>query len=225
MRSIQTVSLFFLILNTSIKSILTFSPASGNSRCKTLGSQKNQLPTSLYLSSNENNDVATTRRGWLTDLSIASLTGISTLILKSDAARASGGATAGGVYLLSAKQRYNARVTEGVKGFLKLSSSLESGTVDEAKAFFSTDEPGGWKDSSAAGYLLANAFRRSSSTPPDNLPSVKKWKEFAKEVENLQKTLKKKDIKAIKSAYTKAEDLLDPYLELVELPPVIEMRQ
>lgn len=126
---------------------------------------------------------------------------------------------------MSAKQRYNARVTEGIKSFLSLSSSLESGTLDGAKEFFLTEEVGGWKDSSAAGYLLANAFRRSSSTPPDNLPSVKKWKAFAKEIENLQKTLKKKDVKAVKSAYAKAEDLLDPYLEGVELPPVIEMRR
>ena len=44
-------------------------------------------------------------------------------------------------------------------------------------------------------------------------------------MDSLQKTLKKKDVKAIKSAYAKAEDLLDPYLEAVELPPVIEMRQ
>lgn len=225
MKSIQTLSLFSLIFNISLESVLTFSPASRDcSRLKI--SHDHQLPTSLYLSSDENNNgVTATRRGWLTDLSIASMTSIGTLILKSDTARASGGATAGGVYLLSAKQRYNARVTDGVKTFLKLSSSLESGSLDGAKEFFSTEEPGGWKDSSAAGYLLANAFRRSSSTPPDNLPSVKKWKAFAKEVETLQKTLKKKDTKIVKSAYTKAEDLLDPYLEAVELPPVIEMRQ
>merc|ERR1711957_248245 len=118
----------------------------------------------------------------------------------------------GGAYLLSAKQRYNNRVTAGVKAFLALSSSLDSGTADGVKAFFATEDVGGWKDVSAAGYLLSNAFRRSSTTPPDNLPSVKKWKAFAKEVENLQKSTKKKDVKIIKTAYTKAEDLLDAYL-------------
>lgn len=88
-------------------------------------------------------------------------------------ASASGGATAGGVYLLSAKQRYNGRVTKGVIGFLSLGGSLESGNIDDAKNFFKSEEDGNWKDFSAAGYLLANAFRRSSSTPPDKLPSVK----------------------------------------------------
>jgi len=225
MKLIQTTSFCFLILNIPIKSSQAFTPASGVSPFNIVDSQQHQLPTSLYLSLEKNGNAAITRRGWLNDLSIVSLTGVSTLIFKSDTASASGGATAGGVYLLSAKQRYNARVTEGVKSFLSLSSSLESGSLEGANAYFLTEEAGGWKDSSAAGYLLANAFRRSSSTPPDSLPSVKKWKAFAKEVDNLQKALKKKDVKGVKSAYTKAEDLLEPYLEAVELPPVIEMRR
>jgi len=225
MKAIQTASFLILILNISTESSQAFTPAPGVARFNIVDSQRHQLPTSLYLSLEKNGNIAITRRGWLNDLSILSLTGASTLILKSDTAYASGGATAGGVYLLSAKQRYNARVTEGVKSFLSLSSSLDSGTLDGAKEFFLREEAGGWKDSSAAGYLLANAFRRSSSTPPDSLPSVKKWKAFAKEVDNLQKILKKKDVKGVKSAYTKAEDLLDPYLEAVELPPVQEMRQ
>ena len=92
-------------------------------------------------------------------------------------ALASGGATAGGAYLLSAKQRYNARVTAGVKSFVGLKESLlsSSPSIDATANFLSvknTDE-GSWGDMSAAGYLLANAFRRSSTTPPDNLPSVK----------------------------------------------------
>lgn len=95
------------------------------------------------------------------------------LLLNQHAAVASGGATAGGVYLLSAKQRYNDRVTSSMKGFLGLQKSLESGSVDEVKAYFSSEEAGAWIDGSAAAYLLANAFRRNSSTAPDNLPSVK----------------------------------------------------
>lgn len=87
-------------------------------------------------------------------------------------ALASGGATAGGAYLLSAKQRYNARVVAGMKGFLSLESSLTEGSLVETKEYFQKDD-GVWADVSAAGYLLANAFRRNSTTPPDNLPAVK----------------------------------------------------
>jgi hypothetical protein len=39
--------------------------------------------------------------------------------------------------------------------------------------YFTLDSVGSWKDTSIAGYLLANAFRRSSATPPDSLPAVK----------------------------------------------------
>jgi hypothetical protein len=80
---------------------------------------------------------------------------------------ASGGATAGGAYLLSAKQRYNERVKAGVKGF------AESGNVDGIRSYFASEDVGSWKDLSTAGYLLANAFRSNSSAAPDSLPSVK----------------------------------------------------
>jgi hypothetical protein len=93
--------------------------------------------------------------------------------LQNQAALASGGATAGGVYLLSAKQRYNERVTAGLRAFASLRASLDEGSLDKAADFFTNEEAGGWKDSSTAGYLLANAFRRTSTTPPDSLPAVK----------------------------------------------------
>lgn len=64
-------------------------------------------------------------------------------------------------------------MTQGVSGLLGLRGPLESGDVDPLRAYFSSEDVGGWKDFSSAGYLLANAFRTSSSTPPDNLPSVK----------------------------------------------------
>jgi hypothetical protein len=86
---------------------------------------------------------------------------------------ASGGATAGGVYLLSAKQRYNERVKAGTKGFAALRPLLESGNVDGIRSYFASEEVGSWKDLSTAGYLLANAFRTNSSAAPDSLPSVK----------------------------------------------------
>mmetsp|Transcript_20029 Transcript_20029/g.29277 ORF Transcript_20029/g.29277 Transcript_20029/m.29277 type:complete len:175 (-) Transcript_20029:1830-2354(-) len=165
------------------------------------------------------------RRNVLKNLSIASIGFVVTTTSIADPANASGGATAGGVYLLSAKQRYNERVKAGVKEFIALSTSLEAGSLDATKDFFAKDAVGGWKDASSAGYLLSNAFRRSSTTPPDSLPTVKKWKAFAAELEVLQKALKKKDSKGALASYQKSEALLDAYLESVELPPVIEMRQ
>lgn len=163
-----------------------------------------------------------TRRNILLKIAQGSM---ATLILQPSLANASGGATAGGAYLLSAKQRYNVRVTACIKSYLALSKSLEESSLDETKAFFTNSEVGGWEDGSSAGYLLANAFRTSSGKPPDSLPSVKKWKAFAAEQENLLKALKKKDINGVKASYAKSEALLDAYLEAVELPSVMEMRQ
>jgi hypothetical protein len=113
------------------------------------------------------------RRSMLQDLVFASFGVASGLISQNQAAFASGGATAGGAYLLSAKQRYNERVTAGVKSFLALGSSLEAGSLTETQEYFSCEQPGCWDDLKAAGYLLANAFRRSASTNPDSLPAVK----------------------------------------------------
>ena len=131
---------------------------------------------------------------------------------------ASGGATAGGAYLLSAKQRYNARVTAGVKAYLEIGSEIENGNINPAKAFFGTDQVGGWEDFASAGYLLANAFRRSSSTAPDSLPSVKKWKAFKAVVESLEKKVTKKKGVGAADVWNEGKAALDLYLEEVELP-------
>mmetsp|Transcript_28791 Transcript_28791/g.42024 ORF Transcript_28791/g.42024 Transcript_28791/m.42024 type:complete len:220 (+) Transcript_28791:79-738(+) len=163
------------------------------------------------------NKMVTSRRDYL--LQNTALVA-SSLFLASGKANASGGATAGGAYLLSAKQRYNERVTKGVKAFL----DLEGGSVSAVNDFFTSEEVGGWKDASSAGYLLSNAFRRSSSTAPDSLPSVKKWKAFAKEAETMAKYASKKKTNDTFESYKKALVLLDEYLEAVELPPAIEMR-
>ena len=71
--------------------------------------------------------------------------------------------------MASAKQRYNKRVLAGIKAFL----SLDARDLSQVGAFFASSEEGGWEDFSSAGYLLANAFRTSSTKAPDNLPSVK----------------------------------------------------
>lgn len=86
---------------------------------------------------------------------------------------ASGGATAGGAYLLSAKQRYNERVKASVQGLLSAAAALKKGDSNPAKEYFGSEEGGSWKDLTAAGYLLSNAFRRNSSAAPDSLPAVK----------------------------------------------------
>lgn len=113
------------------------------------------------------------RRSLMDTFAVSSFGLVSGFILGNRVAQASGGATAGGAYLLSAKQRYNTRVTRAMQGFLALESSLQEGSFDKTKEFLTSEEDGAWKDGSSAGYLLANAFRRSSSTAPDSLPSVK----------------------------------------------------
>lgn len=121
----------------------------------------------------KNDDHLESRRSLLHDFALGSSGLISGLMIQKESAFASGGATAGGVYLLSAKQRYNDRVTKGIKSFLALGPSLKGGSMEEAKAYFTSEDVGSWKDTSVAGYLLANAFRRSSNTAPDSLPAVK----------------------------------------------------
>ena len=113
------------------------------------------------------------RRNFLSQLATATLVVTVGGIAQPQPSLASGGATAGGAYLLSAKQRYNDRVTKGVKGFLSLEESLKAGSVTEATEYFAGDEVGTFGDISTAGYLLANAFRQSANKAPDSLPSVK----------------------------------------------------
>ena len=229
----QRIQALLQLLLLSLGSVKAFAPqtAFATTTATTHNSRQQQthvlstMQDDEYDSSpNDSGDMANTLAvAVFTSMNI--LTTTTLLVTNPSPAMASGGATAGGVYLLSAKQRYNARVTAGIKTFLSLENSLSSGTLEDTKAFFTSDTDGNWKDSAAAGYLLANAFRRSSSTPPDNLPSVKKWKAFAGELDLLQKSLKKKDVKGVNASYNKALDLLDAYLDAVELPPVIDLRQ
>lgn len=123
-------------------------------------------------------DAVNTRRSFVDVMATSAITSLSFVGLPVNQAVASGGATAGGAYLLSAKQRYNDRVKAGVKGFLAVGVMIENGDLEALKGYFASEEIGSWKDLSAAGYLLANAFRRNSSAAPDTLPSVKvrqKW--------------------------------------------------
>lgn len=163
------------------------------------------------------------RRSFISAISLFPVIGLPTLAAIPTPAQASGGATAGGAYLLSAKKRYYERVKASVTGLLKAYDELKNGDSKVAKEYFSSEDDGSWKDLTAAGYLLSNAFRRSSSTAPDSLPAVKKYKAFAKEVENFQKALKKKGAAAALDAFPSVEVALEDWLSEIELPPSREL--
>jgi hypothetical protein len=79
-----------------------------------------------------------------------------------------------------------------------------------------------YNDMKAAMYLLGNAFRTDQQKPPDRLPTVKAAKAFFKEMDAMEKCVKKKksnDKEAV-GHYVAALDCLDLYLDLVELPPI-----
>ena len=71
-------------------------------------------------------------------------------------------------------------------------------------------------------YLLGNAFRINQQKAPDNLPTVKAAKKFFREMNLFERRVlknpKTNDSEA-KAIYAAALDLLDEYLDLVELPP------
>jgi len=215
-------SILSIIIGQYLLSVHSFSPISFRSLSST---RTTSSPLFISNPQNGNNgEIEITRRNILNSI-LPSVIATQALLISSPTppAYASGGATAGGAYLLSAKQRYNERVTAGVKSFVALSQSIEGGDLSKATVYFTSEDVGSWKDFAAAGYLLSNAFRRSSSTAPDALPSVQKWKAFAAQGEAMQKAIKKKSKSGVQKAYTEATSLLDAYLEAVELPPAMEL--
>lgn len=79
-----------------------------------------------------------------------------------------------------------------------------------------------YNDMKTSMYLLGNAFRINQQKPPDSLPTVKAAKAFFKEMDDMEKLVKNKkktDPAAITARYVAALDILDGYLDLVELPP------
>jgi hypothetical protein len=74
----------------------------------------------------------------------------------------------------------------------------------------------------ASMYLLGNAFRINQTKAPDNLPTVQAAKKFFKVMDKMEQQVVKKpktnDAKA-QQLYLEALDILDGYLDLVELPP------
>jgi hypothetical protein len=78
-----------------------------------------------------------------------------------------------------------------------------------------------YNDMKTSMYLLGNAFRINQQKPPDALPSVRAAKAFFKEMDAMEKRVKKGkagDKEAV-GHYAAALDILDVYLDLVELPP------
>lgn len=80
-----------------------------------------------------------------------------------------------------------------------------------------------WNDMKASMYLLGNAFRINQQKAPDNLPTVRAAKAFFKEIDAMEKSVKAKKPSSMDKAaighYAAGLDILDTYLDLVELPP------
>eukprot|EP00568_Trieres_chinensis_P013661 CAMPEP_0183291074 /NCGR_PEP_ID=MMETSP0160_2-20130417/624_1 /TAXON_ID=2839 ORGANISM="Odontella Sinensis, Strain Grunow 1884" /NCGR_SAMPLE_ID=MMETSP0160_2 /ASSEMBLY_ACC=CAM_ASM_000250 /LENGTH=270 /DNA_ID=CAMNT_0025451827 /DNA_START=70 /DNA_END=882 /DNA_ORIENTATION=- len=80
-----------------------------------------------------------------------------------------------------------------------------------------------YNDMKASMYLLGNAFRINQTKAPDNLPTVQAAKAFFKEMDAMEKSVRTKKPKAqdrvAQGHYLAALDILDKYLDLVELPP------
>jgi hypothetical protein len=124
-------------------------------------------------SSETEETLAHARRSFLGRLAVIPVTTTLLSWLEVEIANASGGATAGGAYLLSAKQRYNNRVKASIQGLLRSVDALKNDDSNAVKAYFEGEDEGSWKDLTVAGYLLSNAFRRNSTAAPDSLPAVK----------------------------------------------------
>lgn len=127
---------------------------------------------------------------------------------------ASGGATAGGAYLLRAKERYNARVEAGAKDFRAAISSVKAGNAEAMSAYFGGES---YQDLCSAGFLLSNAFRSNSTQSPDKIPQVKKFKAFQKEADAVVAALKKRKTTEAQEAYARALEALDTYMQSVGL--------
>mmetsp|Transcript_3424 Transcript_3424/g.5373 ORF Transcript_3424/g.5373 Transcript_3424/m.5373 type:complete len:267 (-) Transcript_3424:300-1100(-) len=80
-----------------------------------------------------------------------------------------------------------------------------------------------YNDMKTTMYLLGNAFRINQQKAPDNLPTVQASKKFFKEMDTFERKVLNKEKKKVKKApaeiYADALDILDVYLDLVELPP------
>lgn len=78
-----------------------------------------------------------------------------------------------------------------------------------------------YNDMKASMYLLGNAFRINQTKAPDNLPTVQAAKAFFRQMDAMEKRVKNPKTNDPTSIqyYANALDILDKYLDLVELPP------
>lgn len=151
-----------------------------------------------------------------------------------------------------AKRRYYGRVQAAVHDFLLIGPAVVKGDMSapEIQKFFDPDglvvvearrqDVNGqctkknkdckgseirdsiYNDMKASMYLLGNAFRINQTKAPDNLPTVKAAKAFFKEMDAMEKRVKKgkADDRDAIANYAAALNILDEYLDLVELPPI-----
>lgn len=80
-----------------------------------------------------------------------------------------------------------------------------------------------WNDMKASMYLLGNAFRINQTKAPDNLPTVQAAKAFFKLIDQVEKRVRKnpkQNDTTSQQLYLESLDILDKYLDLVELPPI-----
>mmetsp|Transcript_15735 Transcript_15735/g.36144 ORF Transcript_15735/g.36144 Transcript_15735/m.36144 type:complete len:248 (-) Transcript_15735:260-1003(-) len=151
-----------------------------------------------------------------------------------------------------AKRRYYGRVQQGVHDFLLMGPDIVKGdtTAEAVQHFFDpqgvvvvpakrrdisgqcTKKDGDcagkevrdsrYNDMKTSMYLLGNAFRINQVKPPDLLPTVIAARAFFKEMDAMEKLVRKDpklQDRASQKRYLAALDILDEYLDLVELPP------
>ena len=107
-------------------------------------------------------------------------------------------------------------MAKGAAAYLTLGNAAADGSLAK-NSFFEGGKDSQAEDFLAAAYLLANAFRSNSTSSPDSLPTVKKFKAFMKEYEmTLAASKKKKDAS---ESYAKSVELLKVFLDSVETPP------
>jgi hypothetical protein len=151
-----------------------------------------------------------------------------------------------------AKRRYYGRVQEAVHEFLDIGQDVVKADMTAASVQLFFDPYGAlivaakrqdikgqctkkdttckgkeirdsrYNDMKASMYLLGNAFRINQQKPPDRLPTVQAAQAFFKEMDQMEKEVKKKkpNDQAAVQHYAAALEILDRYLDLVELPPI-----
>mmetsp|Transcript_3835 Transcript_3835/g.8625 ORF Transcript_3835/g.8625 Transcript_3835/m.8625 type:complete len:212 (+) Transcript_3835:52-687(+) len=133
------------------------------------------------------------------------------------------------------RKSYQRRVIADVKDFKKLGGAIQNGATDGDLwvNFFieyrrrEPDDVGrtyaafvdlvGNKELSGCGTLLAASFAKPGK-PSEGLPSVKKYNAMAKMLDPIKFAGQKGDVGKAKSAYGKASDAVQSYLDAVELP-------